>query len=80
MDAAQKQGTPHSDVRKIEFSKKKWGIPKTIGLNTKTSYFWVIWGYPNFRNPANNFSDPPNPSTPAPPVPRSSMPWWAAAL
>lgn len=42
VDAAQKQGTPHSDVRKIEL-KKKWGIPKTIGLNTKTSYVWMIW-------------------------------------
>jgi hypothetical protein len=28
VDAAQKQGTPHSDVRKIEFKKKNGGFPK----------------------------------------------------
>ena len=29
----------------------KWGIPKTIGFNTKTVQFLMIWGYPNFRKP-----------------------------
>ena len=29
----------------------KMGMPKTIGFNTKTVQFEMIWGYPHFRKP-----------------------------
>ena len=29
----------------------KWGNPKTMAVNTKIVWFWIICGYPFFRTP-----------------------------